>query len=63
MRPAETTMKPLLILNDPPQKLLLCGTCMDGLGVSEAELREGARGSMTNELAGETIAADKTLAF
>ena len=44
-------------------KLLLCGTCMDARGVSEAELMEGARRSTMDELAAETLAADKTLVF
>jgi uncharacterized protein involved in oxidation of intracellular sulfur len=44
-------------------KLLLCGTCMDARGVSETELMEGARRSTMDELAAETLAADKTLVF
>ena len=42
---------------------MLCGTCMDARGVAEAELMEGARRSTMDELAAETIAADKTLVF
>ncbi|WP_374546144.1 DsrE/DsrF/TusD sulfur relay family protein [Rhodoblastus sp.] len=44
-------------------KVLLCGTCMDARGLSEAELLEGARRSTMDELAAETIAADKVLTF
>ena len=43
--------------------LLLCGSCMEARGLGEADLIEGARRSSMNELAAETIAADKTLVF
>ena len=42
-------------------QVLLCGTCMDARGLTDAELMEGARRSTMEELAGETIAADKVL--
>lgn len=41
----------------------LCGTCLDARGITEAELMEGARRSTMDELAAETIAADKVLVF
>ena len=44
-------------------EVLLCGTCMDARGVVEAKLMEGARRSTMDELAAETIAADKALVF
>ncbi len=44
-------------------QVLLCGTCMDARGIVEAELIEGARRSTMDELAAETIAADKVLVF
>ena len=44
-------------------QVLLCGTCMDARGIAEAELMEGARRSTMDELAAETIAADKVLVF
>ena len=44
-------------------KLLLCGTCMDARGLSEAELIDGARRSSMDELADATVTADKVLIF
>lgn len=44
-------------------EVLLCGTCMDARGLSEAEMMEGARRSTMDELAANTIAADKVLVF
>jgi uncharacterized protein involved in oxidation of intracellular sulfur len=44
-------------------ELLLCGTCMDARGLTEAELIAGARRSTMDELAAATIAADKVLVF
>jgi len=44
-------------------KLLLCGTCMDARGLTDAELIEGARRSSMDELAKATLAADKVLVF
>ena len=37
-------------------KVLLCGTCMDARGLTEAEMMEGVRRSTMDELAAATIA-------
>jgi uncharacterized protein involved in oxidation of intracellular sulfur len=44
-------------------RVLLCGTCMDARAITDAELMEGARRSTMDELAAETLAADKVLVF
>ena len=44
-------------------QVLLCGTCMDARGLTEAELVEGARRGTMDELAALTLAADKALVF
>jgi uncharacterized protein involved in oxidation of intracellular sulfur len=44
-------------------EVLLCGTCMDARGVTEAELVEGARRSTLDELAERTLAAERVLVF
>jgi uncharacterized protein involved in oxidation of intracellular sulfur len=44
-------------------RVLLCGTCMDARGLTDAELMEGARRSTMDELAAEMLAADKVLVF
>ncbi len=44
-------------------EVLLCGTCMDARGLSEADMMEGARRSTMDELAANTIAAVKILVF
>jgi uncharacterized protein involved in oxidation of intracellular sulfur len=44
-------------------QVLLCGTCMDARGITDAELMEGARRSTMDDLAAATIAADKVLVF
>ena len=44
-------------------EVLLCGTCMDARGVTDAELVEGARRSTMDELAKCTLAADRVLVF
>lgn len=44
-----------------PHTLLLCGTCMDARGLTEAELVDGARRSTMDELAAATLHADKVL--
>lgn len=44
-------------------QVLLCGTCLDARGISDAEIMEGARRSTMDELAAETLAADKVLVF
>jgi uncharacterized protein involved in oxidation of intracellular sulfur len=43
--------------------VLLCGTCMDARGMSDAELMDGARRSTMDELATATVEADKVLVF
>lgn len=43
--------------------VLLCGTCMDARGMTAQDVMEGARRSTMDELAAETIAADKVLVF
>jgi uncharacterized protein involved in oxidation of intracellular sulfur len=44
-------------------QVLLCQTCMDARGLTDAELMEGARRSTMDELASETEKADKVLVF
>lgn len=44
-------------------EVLLCGTCMDARGLTDAELVEGARRSTLDELAEATLAADQVLVF
>lgn len=46
-----------------PSRLLLCGTCMDARGLSEADLVDGARRSSMDELAEATLTADRVLVF
>jgi uncharacterized protein involved in oxidation of intracellular sulfur len=43
--------------------VLLCGTCMDARGLTDAEVVEGARRSTMDELADRILAADRTLVF
>ncbi len=43
--------------------VLLCGTCMDARGLADEEMMSGARRSTMDELASETVAADKVLVF
>jgi uncharacterized protein involved in oxidation of intracellular sulfur len=43
--------------------ILLCGTCMDARGLTEADVMEGARRSTMNELTDLTLNADKVLVF
>jgi uncharacterized protein involved in oxidation of intracellular sulfur len=43
--------------------VLLCGTCMDARGMSDAELLEGAQRSTMDALANATVEADKVLIF
>jgi uncharacterized protein involved in oxidation of intracellular sulfur len=43
--------------------VLLCGTCMDARGPTDAEIVEGARRSTLDELADRTLAADRILVF
>ena len=44
-------------------EVLLCGTCMDARGLTDAELVDGARRSTLDELAEHTVAADQVLVF
>jgi uncharacterized protein involved in oxidation of intracellular sulfur len=44
-------------------RLLLCGTCMDARGMTEAEVTDGARRSSMGELTERTAEADKVLVF
>lgn len=44
-------------------RILLCGTCMDARGLTEAEIMAGAACSTMTELAAATLAADKALVF
>jgi uncharacterized protein involved in oxidation of intracellular sulfur len=44
-------------------EVLLCGTCMDARGLSDSELVNGARRSNMDELAAETLEADRVLVF
>ena len=44
-------------------EVLLCGTCMDARGLSEAETTDGVRRSTMDDLAAATIAADRVLVF
>ena len=43
--------------------VLLCGTCMDARGLAPDDLIEGVRRSTMDELAAETVSADRTLVF
>ena len=44
-------------------QVLLCGTCMDARGLTDAEMMVGAQRSTMDELAAATVAADKVLVF
>lgn len=44
-------------------KVLLCGTCMDARGMADDDMMEKANRSTMDELATQTIAADKVLVF
>ena len=44
-------------------QILLCGTCMEARGISDADVVAGARRSSMAELAAMTVAADKVLVF
>jgi len=43
--------------------VLLCGTCMDARGLTDADIVEGARRSTMDELAERTLAAERVLVF
>jgi uncharacterized protein involved in oxidation of intracellular sulfur len=44
-------------------QILCCGTCMDARGIQESMLMEGSRRSTMEELADNTLSADKVLVF
>jgi uncharacterized protein involved in oxidation of intracellular sulfur len=44
-------------------QVLLCGTCMDARGLTDAELMEGAHRSTMDDVALTTATADKVLVF
>lgn len=44
-------------------RVLLCGTCMDVRGLTDAEMMAGARRSTMDEIAVATVDADKVLVF
>ena len=44
-------------------QILLCGTCMDARGLTDAEMMAGAQRSSMAELAAATLEADKVLVF
>jgi uncharacterized protein involved in oxidation of intracellular sulfur len=44
-------------------QILLCGTCMEARGISDADVVAGARRSTMAELAAMTLAAEKVLVF
>lgn len=44
-------------------QVLLCGVCMDARGLADDDILEGARRSSMDELAGETLEANKVLVF
>ena len=44
-------------------RVLVCGTCMNARGVTDIELMENVHRSTMDELARETVEADKVLIF
>ena len=44
-------------------QILLCGTCMEARGLSDADIMAGARRSSMAELATITLSAEKVLVF
>lgn len=46
-----------------PHRVLLCGSCLDARGFTEADLLEGAARSTMEDLTTATLDADKTLVF
>lgn len=44
-------------------RVLMCGTCMDSRGLTEADVIEGATRSSMDELAQATLAAEKVMVF
>ena len=52
-----------LAKHDAESRVLLCGTCINARGLTEAEIVLGAARSTMDALALATIAADKVLVF
>jgi uncharacterized protein involved in oxidation of intracellular sulfur len=44
-------------------RVLMCGTCMDARGLSDADMLEGATRSTMDALADATLTADKVIVF
>ena len=44
-------------------RILLCGTCMDARGLTDAEMMDGAERSTMDALAAEVLAAERVLVF
>jgi uncharacterized protein involved in oxidation of intracellular sulfur len=44
-------------------RVLLCGTCMDARGLTDADITDGAQRSTMEAVAAAAIAADKVLVF
>ncbi|TGG93333.1 hypothetical protein E4656_09770 [Natronospirillum operosum] len=44
-------------------RVLLCGTCLDARGITDAEVLEGAERSTMDALAQATVEADRVLTF
>ncbi len=55
----ERMLKPVLRRG----RVLLCGSCMDARGLTEAEIVEGAKRSTLEELTQLSMAADKVIVF
>jgi uncharacterized protein involved in oxidation of intracellular sulfur len=45
------------------EQILLCGTCMEARGISDADILAGTRRSTMAELATMTVSAEKVLVF
>ena len=44
-------------------RILFCGTCMDALGIQDAEIAEGKRRSNLDEFTQFSVAADELIVF
>lgn len=53
----------LKLLMASEARVLLCTSCMDARGMTDEELIEGASRSSMDELAAETVTADRVLVF
>ena len=51
------------VLSGSGNKVLLCSTCMDARGLSATEVIDNSRRTTMDELAAETLTADKVLVF